>query len=106
MKPFIKDGSGNPSWTATTLFLYIMFYFSCYYIGFFCSEQVAKFAQSSWDAINLGLFGVLGTYVTRRGSEIYERVKNGKKASISDMMDIIGKVGKDVMDKKEEPKEE
>jgi len=106
MKPFIKDGSGNLSWTATILLSYVVFYYACYGIGFFCPEQIASYAQLSWDAINVGLFGVLATYVGRRGTEVYERVKNGKKASVSDMMEVIGDVGKDVMKDKEVEEDE
>jgi len=102
MGPFIKDGSGNPSWTATALFLYLLFYFSCYYIGFFCDTQIAGYAQSAWSEVNVGLFGILTLYVTRRGTEVYERVKNGKGASVTDMMDLIGNVAKKAVAKKDD----
>jgi hypothetical protein len=102
MMPFIKDGKGQPSWTATLLIFYVLFYFSCYYIGFFCEEQVALFAQRAWDAVNLGLFGILATYVGRRGTEVYERVKNGKKPDTTGVMGAIGNLIKAAEEKDKE----
>jgi len=94
MSPFIKDGSGKKSWTATLLVLYILFYFSCYYIGFFCEPQIAEHAQKAWDAVNIGLFGILATYVGRRGTEVYERVKNGKDPDTTVIMEVISALAK------------
>ena len=91
MKPFIKTGKGELSWSATILFLYVIFYFACYGIGFFAPEPFCEHAQKSWDAINVGLFGILANYLTRRGTEVYERVKNGKESIPSVIKEEIGK---------------
>lgn len=80
MGPFIKTGSGDPSWSATLLVCYFILYLFLYNVGVWAPEPYCAHAQSAWDAINVGLFAILGNYLTRKGTQAFERIKGGASA--------------------------
>lgn len=101
MMPFIKNGEGRPSWSATILFVYLVFYILVYAVGFFTPSPMCEYAQSAWDAINVGLFGVLANYMTNRGKDVYESVKTG-----ANVKEVISNMLKDMKAKKPSAGEE
>ena len=90
MKPFIKSGKGEASWTATLLVLFFVLFVCVINFGIWCSADIAANAQKSWDMVLYAVFGTMTLYLGRRGTEVYERVKNGADA-YGQVKDLISK---------------
>lgn len=91
MKPFIKMGNGDGSWTTTLVVLFFVFYISVYYIGIFTTGTIAEYAQSAWGKLDMIFIALVVTYCVRRGTEVYERLRNGATA----VTDIVSTMQKD-----------
>ena len=100
MKPFIKDGRGNPSWSATILvfgFLLMAFVIVC---CVWAPDDKAMHAQAILFTVVTAFFGIASLYFGRRGTEVYERVKtlNGSTSAV-DIAGIVKGLVKSTVDK-------
>lgn len=99
MGPLLKTGKGEGSWTTTLVVFYAIFYWAVYLIGIFASGTVAEYSQKAWTMVDPMFITLVIGYCLRRGTEVYERVKNGKG-----LMDSV-KAAIDMPDEeKDEPK--